>query len=387
MIADSARVTVGHRQMETMDTLRWILLGVGVLVIAGLFAYYKWQESGVRKPQRRAPRSGRGSHRDRDVEAALKDMDDFVLGDDDGVDTSASAPSLDTASEGVGPVRVRKVADSDSDTDRQAGTESATPAEIGAAEPGAEAAAAEPATVTRSHVDDRPGAGADVTPEPEPHVESSAQPESSGQSTEPGARGVEEAPAASGADRGWRLGPMRFPRPGRGSEEPSDQGGGTSEQAQREAVSAAVGDKIVVLHVHAGEGFCFTAPAVQEAINVLGVQFGQHRICHHLVTTELGEEPMYSVASMVKPGTLDPSDATTLETPGLALFMQLPGPCDGLSAFDQMLEAARRLADRLEGELLDGHRCHLTNQTVEHLREELREYRRQSQLALRRQAT
>lgn len=366
-----------------MDTLRWILLAVGVLVIAGLFAYYKWQEGGVRRPQRRTPRSGRGPRRDRDVEAALKDMDDFVLGDDDGVDTSASAPSLDNASEGVGPVRVRKIADADTDWSQGARASGAD-----ASAPAADAAATESVAATRPQVDDTASDALDGAPdpEPEPDVETDARSESIGQPVDPGEPAAEES-ASTGDERSWRLGPMRIPRPGRGGEEPSDQGGGSGERAQREAVSAAVGEKIVVLHVHAGEGYCFTAPAVQEAINVLGLQFGQHRICHHLVTTELGEEPMFSVASMVKPGTLDPSDATTLETPGLALFMQLPGPCDGLSAFDQMLEAARRLADRLEGEILDGHRSHLTNQTVEHLREELREYRRQSQLALRRQVT
>ncbi|WP_290636880.1 cell division protein ZipA [Aquisalimonas sp.] len=353
-----------------MDTLRWILLAVGVLVIAGLFGYYKWQErqssSGRRNTSRSAGvrRSVRG---DRDVEAALRDMDDFLL--DDGIDDAADLPDVepdpddapvsrarvrsshheaDDHDSSVGPVRVRSVAD-----------------DVGATD------------FSDALNDHETGAWNDDF-EPE-HDEA---PEAS-----------EEAPEHERGADGWNLGPVRIPRPAWVKEAGwlgGEHGGRVDSEEQEaeessyeDAVAQAVGEKIIVLHVHAGEGMCFTADGVSDALEQVGLRFGQHEIFHRHVETRRGEEPMFSVASMVKPGTLDPSQPETLETPGLALFMQLPGPFDGLSGFEQMLEIARRLADQLDGHLLDGKRCDLTAQSVEHIREDLREYRRLAHLAAR----
>ena len=73
-----------------------------------------------------------------------------------------------------------------------------------------------------------------------------------------------------------------------------------------------------------------------------------------------------------------------METPGVALFMQLPGPFDGLTGFEQMLETARALARDLHAQVLDARRCELTRQTLEHIRDDLLEYRRLAHLAARR---
>lgn len=353
-----------------MDTLRWILLGVGVLVIAGLFGYYKWQERQGNSSRRKTSKSAgvrRSVRGDRDVEAALRDMDDFLL--DDGIDDVADLPDVepdpddppvrrararsshhetDDHDSSVGPVRVRPVAE-----------------DVGAAD------------FTDASHEEFPDAWNDDF---EPDYDEPA-----------------EAADDERDGDGWNLGPVRIPRPSwvkeagwlggdhgsRAAGEDTDEGEDADEASYEDAVAQAVGEKIVVLHVHAGEGMCFTADAVHDALQQVGVRLGQHEIFHRHVETRRGEEPMFSVASMVKPGTLDPSQPETLETPGLALFMQLPGPFDGLSGFEQMLETARRLADQLDGHLLDGKRCDLTAQSVEHIREDLREYRRLAHLAAR----
>ncbi len=368
-----------------MDTLRWILLIVGVLVIAGLFGYYKWQERQSARPRRKTPRTvKRAAREDRDVEAALEDMDDFVLGDDaeEGLDLEPDLNAMDmeagdeTVSPSrpvsghqepeddgdwtVGPVRVRQVAEPES------------------------ARRAAPAAERQDWQPSRP-----VTDADDDEFEADDQEPVDDLFAEYPEEDVEPRPRQRSRrddDDAWNLGPVRIPRPAWGREpdnaeesQPEDD-----EAAAMNAVTETVGEKIVVLHVHAGEGLCFTAQAVSEALDATGLRFGQHGIFHRHVETRRGQEPMFSVASMVKPGTLNPDEPETLETPGLALFMQLPGPFDGLSAFEQMLETARRLADQLDGQLLDGTRCDLTNQAVEHIREELREYRRLAHLAARR---
>ena len=62
---------------------------------------------------------------------------------------------------------------------------------------------------------------------------------------------------------------------------------------------------------------------------------------------------MFSVASLVKPGTHDPAEAEGFATPGLSVFLQLPGPLRPVAAFQDMLDTARGLARALNAELYD----------------------------------
>ena len=352
-----------------MDTLRWVLFGIGTLVILCLFGYYRWQEHRAERTRQRnnPPRAPRGSARD--VSDALEDMDRFVVGDElDDLDNDAleplrvdpddrpdprvarRAPESDGADEDadwtVGPVRVRSVG----------GSPGGPPEPDPAPEPAPEPARAGRGVETPPHRDDG-WAGAPAEADDDDASPAMDPP-------------MDPAPEVSTRDAAASSGPERAAAP-------------APEREAEEQIAAELGEKVIVLHVHAGEGMCFTAPAMREALERTGLRHGAHGIFHRHVNTADGPLPVFSVASMVKPGTLDPTDPSTLETPGLALFMQLPGPVDGPSGFEQMLETARRLADQLDGQLLDGSRCDLTNQAVEHIREELREYRRRAHLVVR----
>lgn len=296
-----------------MDMLRWILLLVGVLVIAGLYGYYRWQEKGTARGGRRTP--GRRRRReDPDVDSALKDLDDLVIDDPDAdpagldIDVPLDEPRARTESVNL------------DDPDQ---------------------------TVSRARV-------RHARPEPEPDRQSEPKPESPPADQHAEDPGQREFP-------GFAVDEPRIP-----DEEYQD-----------------AGEKIVVLHVVAGRGYCFTGPALVEAAERVGLKHGEHDIFHRTMDTRNGSVAVFSMASMVKPGTFDLSRVDDMETPGVALFMRLPAPFDGLTAFEQMLETARRLADSLDGYLLDPQRCDLTQQAVEHIREELREYRRLAHLAAR----
>ena len=90
---------------------------------------------------------------------------------------------------------------------------------------------------------------------------------------------------------------------------------------------------------------------------------------------------VFSMASLVEPGSFPLQDMAGFETPGLALFARLPAPQDGLAVFSQMLEAAQTLGTELDAELQDETHSDLSRQTIEHIREEILEYNRQLQLA------
>ena len=53
---------------------------------------------------------------------------------------------------------------------------------------------------------------------------------------------------------------------------------------------------------------------------------------------------------------------------------------DGVAVFADMLSTAERMAAILDGELQDETHSALTKQTIEHMREEILEYRRHMQL-------
>ena len=68
--------------------------------------------------------------------------------------------------------------------------------------------------------------------------------------------------------------------------------------------------------------------------------------------------------------------AFILITTALVLFMTLPGPMAALDAWDTMLPTAQRIAELLDGVVLDEQRHILGRQRIAHLRDELRAWDR-----------
>ena len=61
---------------------------------------------------------------------------------------------------------------------------------------------------------------------------------------------------------------------------------------------------------------------------------------------------------------------------GLIFFLTLPGPRDMMAAFEQMLDTARGVAENLGGDVLDESRSATTRQTLEHMRQRIRDLER-----------
>jgi cell division protein ZipA len=78
---------------------------------------------------------------------------------------------------------------------------------------------------------------------------------------------------------------------------------------------------------------------------------------------------------MLQPGVFD-IDAWTDAHPRPGVLPDPAGPEDMTQAFDYMLETARTVARNLGGELLDESRSVLTQQAVEHSRQQIRELER-----------
>lgn len=138
-------------------------------------------------------------------------------------------------------------------------------------------------------------------------------------------------------------------------------------------------ERIVTLFVAARAGETLAGADVVVAAEKAGLEFGDMGIFHRLVLGKNVEGPVFSMANMVKPGSFDMAQLDTVRTPGVTLFMTLPGPLPALDAWEMLLPAAQRLAELLDAQVLDEGRNALGRQRIAHLRDELRAWDRQQE--------
>jgi cell division protein ZipA len=87
-----------------------------------------------------------------------------------------------------------------------------------------------------------------------------------------------------------------------------------------------------------------------------------------------GDRTIFSVASLVEPGTFDLGSVAGKRFPGVTIFAVLPGPLAPMATFDAMLEAARNVAERLRGVVQDERGASLSTQRLMSIREGLIDY-------------
>lgn len=137
--------------------------------------------------------------------------------------------------------------------------------------------------------------------------------------------------------------------------------------------------KLIQINLVAKSGN-FPGSEILTATRDTGLQAGEMNIFHRYAS-DGSRKTLFSMASMVEPGVFPLKEMEAFRTPGLLLFCQLPAPGDSLAIFSDMLFTAERLAAILGGELQDETHSALTKQTVEHIRSQIMEHRRQVQLA------
>ena len=135
-------------------------------------------------------------------------------------------------------------------------------------------------------------------------------------------------------------------------------------------------EHIVTLFVSARDGSMITGSDLVVAAEKAGLEFGDRGIFHRMVTGRHEAGPVFSMANMLKPGNFDMTRIEALNTPGLTLFMALPGPLPALDAWEAMLPTAQRLAELLDANLQDEKHGALGRQGIAHIRDQLRAWDR-----------
>lgn len=141
------------------------------------------------------------------------------------------------------------------------------------------------------------------------------------------------------------------------------------------APAVVLPEKIVTIRLLCRDKCGFAGDDLVFALRDNGLRHGRFGIFHHYpddaVESDPGVVPVFSVASLTEPGSFDLTRLRTDSFPGVSLFMGLPGPLEGVAAFDTMVATARAIASRLEADLVDEQGSTLSIQRERYLREDV----------------
>jgi len=143
---------------------------------------------------------------------------------------------------------------------------------------------------------------------------------------------------------------------------------------------AAAPQKIVTLRLTARDGGQFRGDELILSLRGIGMRHGKFGIYHRYDGND-EDLTIFSAASLVEPGSFDVANIKEQRIPGISLFMVLPGPVDGVEAFDLMMATARALTQSLDGELLDESGSTLSIQRERYMREEIIAYQTSNMVA------
>jgi cell division protein ZipA len=146
--------------------------------------------------------------------------------------------------------------------------------------------------------------------------------------------------------------------------ESSDRSTGTPAQAP----NASEQQKIVTLRVCAVGEAHWSGATLLSALELHGLAYGRHQVFHR---RHVDGRSLFCVASLIEPGTFDVARMSSEEFRGITLFAVLPGPVEPLLTIDELLGAARGLAQELSGMVQDNKGFPLSPQRAAALRDDV----------------
>jgi len=138
---------------------------------------------------------------------------------------------------------------------------------------------------------------------------------------------------------------------------------------------------VIITHVvpHDEEGFC--GEDILYLVNSCDLRHGEKEIFHRFEQENGEGRVQFSMANSFNPGTFDPETLLHQRVHGVSLFMSLPGPDKAMNAFEAMTEMASVIARNLGGDVHDETHSIMALQTIEHNRQQVRDFVRKQKLA------
>jgi cell division protein ZipA len=138
--------------------------------------------------------------------------------------------------------------------------------------------------------------------------------------------------------------------------------------AAAQAPNASEQQKIVTLRVCAPGEIRWPGATLLSALELHGLAYGRHQVFHR---RHVDGRSLFCVASLIEPGTFDVARMSSEEFRGVTMFAVLPGPVEPLLTIDELLGAARGLAQELSGMVQDHKGMPLSPQRAAALRDDV----------------
>jgi len=136
---------------------------------------------------------------------------------------------------------------------------------------------------------------------------------------------------------------------------------------------------VLVLNIIGEDGGDLDGATLLPVLLTLGFKFGEMNIFHRHVDAA-GQGPViFSLANMVQPGHFDIDNMEQFSTQGVSLFMTIPHRQGNMETFNTMLNASAKIAEEFNGQVLDGDRNTLTNQSTQKYVQRIRKLERDLQ--------
>ena len=141
-----------------------------------------------------------------------------------------------------------------------------------------------------------------------------------------------------------------------------------SSAALAQTANASVPQNIVTVRVCAPGEVRWSGATLLSALELHGLAYGRYQVFHR---RHVDGRSLFCVASLIEPGTFDVARMSTEEFRGITLFAVLPGPVEPLLTVDELLGAARGLAQELSGMVQDNKGMPLSPQRAAALRDDV----------------
>jgi cell division protein ZipA len=140
--------------------------------------------------------------------------------------------------------------------------------------------------------------------------------------------------------------------------------------------------QVIILSVVMPDNQQMLGAALLPSLLTLGLKYGEMNIFHRHEDNAGKGKVTFSLANQMNPGSFDLDNMENFATRGVTLFMTLPNAGDSFIVFEQMLNAAKQLAQEFNAQVIDDKRNVMTKQTEQHYISRIREFDRKSRIAL-----
>ena len=137
-------------------------------------------------------------------------------------------------------------------------------------------------------------------------------------------------------------------------------------------------EELVLIHLQAKQATGFDGKLLLDIFTKRGLDFGDMDIFHRHVLYNGEKRLVYSIANGREPGHLQPEHLKEENIHCLVLFLNLAKSYNPAKAYNEMIDIAQFISQKLDSELYDAQMSVLTRQTIEHQKEQIMENQRRT---------